>query len=160
VEASVAYPPAIGWANSWVDVINIGSPAVATGMSRTVSGEYVEQPIALLFTFTTDANVANRSVRVEYDDGNGTIFWSDGSGAVVQAGTTSRWRFSSERAAADWDQNNFVFAPLPNVPLFGGQKLQINLTSAQAGDQLSAIVLTVRRCLSNASAQEGAGAAT
>jgi hypothetical protein len=159
VEAAVAYPPGDLWANSWVDVVAGTTPAVASGFSLTLSGEYVTLPLAVLFTFVTDANVANRSVRLEYDDGNGTVFWSDGSGAVVQAGTTSRWRFSSERTGADWDQNNFVFAPLPNLPLYGGQKLQINLTNVQAGDQLSAIILTLRRGLSGGAGQEGEAAA-
>lgn len=128
-----------------VEVVPGTTPAAAAGFAFPPPGQYVSLLTSLTFSFVADANVANRSVRLEWDDGNGLIFAGEGTGAVVQAGTTARFRANLDRAAADWDSNNFLYLPLPLVYLQPGQLLRISLTNAQAGDQLSAIVMLWER---------------
>lgn len=125
-------------------------PAAAAAFAFAPPGQYVSLLTSLTFTFVADANVANRSVRLEWDDGNGLIFAGEGTGGVVQASTTSRFRANLDRAAADWDLNNFQYVPLPLVYLQPGQLFRISLTNPQAADQLSAIVMLWERFSSGA----------
>jgi hypothetical protein len=128
-----------------VEIVAGSQPAAAAGFAFQPPGQFVSLLTSITFQLVTDATVANRSVRLEWDDGNGLIFAGEGSGAVVQASTTARFRYNLDRGAADWDLNNLLYIPLPLVYLQPGQLLRINLTSPQAGDQLSAIVMLWER---------------
>lgn len=60
------------YAVGWQDVVYLPAPAVGADWAYTVDGRYWERLLAAFFTFTTDAVVANRSIRVQLGDHNGT----------------------------------------------------------------------------------------
>jgi hypothetical protein len=133
-----------------VEIVQGSQPAAAAGFAFAPPGQYVSLLVSLTFTFVTDANVANRSVRLEWDDGNGLIFAGEGTGGVVLASTTARFRANIDRGSADWDLNSFAYLGLPLIFLQPGQLFRISLTNAQAADQLSAIVMNWERFSSGA----------
>ena len=133
-----------------VEIVPGATPAAAAGFTFAPPGQYVSLLTSLTFTFVTDATVANRSVRLEWDDGNGLIYAGEGTGAVVQASTTARFRANLDRGAADWDSNNFLYFGLPLIYVQPGQLFRISLTNPGAADQLSAIVMDWERFSSGA----------
>jgi hypothetical protein len=121
------------------------SPAAGANFSLTSPGRPGWKLVAVLFRLVTDANAANRSVTVDYDDGNGSLFVSNGIQGVVTASTTALFCFTSGRTVSEANVNNQVFAPLQPAEFMGGQKLQVNVLNKQAGDQLDRVVLVFER---------------
>lgn len=134
-----------------LEIVYGATPAAGVAFSQTTPGRLGWTLIAVTFRFVTDANVADRAVTVDYDDGNGSLFGSNGFGAVVQAGTTELFAFQANIGQAAWNTQGQAFVPLLPVNFEGGQKLQINATNIQVGDQLDRIVLTFLRELYAAS---------
>lgn len=127
------------------------APSAGQSFSLTSPGRPGWRLIGVLFRLVTSATVADRAVTVDYDDGNGTLFGSNGFGAVVQASTTELFAFQANIGQAAWNTAGQAFIPLMPVEFLGGQKLQINVANVQAGDQLDRIVLTFERELYAAS---------
>jgi hypothetical protein len=128
-----------------LEIVKGDTPAAGANFSLTSPGRPGWKLVAVLFRLVTDANVANRSVTVDCDDGNGTLFLSNGIQGVVTANTTALFSFAAGRAISEANVNNQVFAPLQPAEFMGGQKLQINVLNKQAGDQLDRVVLVFER---------------
>jgi hypothetical protein len=128
-----------------LDIQHGPDPAAGAAFSFDYPQNRVVVPLSLTFKFVTDANVANRTVRIEYDDGRGTPFYREVMGAVQAAATTAFYSAAVNRGAADLDTNDFAALPLLAVPLVIGQALQINVTNIQAGDQISQVVMLFAR---------------
>lgn len=128
-----------------LEIVPQTAPAAGANFSATSPGRLGWRLVGLLFRLVTDANVASRSVTVDYDDGNGTVFVSNGMQGVVTASTTARFAFDCERTVSEANANNQVFAPLRAIEFMPGQKLQINVLNKQAGDQLDQIVSVFER---------------
>jgi hypothetical protein len=123
-----------------LEIVYGDKPAAGVSFSLTSPGRPGWLLVAVTFRFVTDANVADRAVTVDYDDGNGSLFGSNGIGAVVQASTTELFAFQANVGQAAWNTRGQAFAPLFPVRFQPGQKLQINVLGVQAGDQLDRIV--------------------
>jgi hypothetical protein len=121
------------------------TPAAGASFTLTSPGRPGWLLIAVTFRLVTDANVADRAVTVDYDDGNGSLMASNGVGFVVAASTTELFAFQANIGQAAWNTRGQAFAPLLPAEFQGGQKLQINVLGVQAGDQLDRIVLTFIR---------------
>jgi hypothetical protein len=121
------------------------SPSAGASFSVTSPGRPGWRLIGVLFRLVTDATVANRSVTVDYDDGNGVLFGSNGMQGVVAASTTVNFSFDTQRTVSEANSNGQIFAPLRPEYFQGGQKLLINVLNVQAGDQLSRIALVFER---------------
>jgi hypothetical protein len=128
-----------------LEVVLGDKPAAGADFSLTTPGRPGWLLVAVTFRLVTDANVANRSVTVDYDDGNGSLFGSNGMQPVIAANTTQLLSFQANRGQSEWNSNSQSFHPLFPVEFQGGQKLQINVLSIQAGDQLDRIVMTFLR---------------
>ena len=128
-----------------LEIVLGDQPAAGQPFTLTSPGRPGWRLVALTFRLVTDANVADRAVTVDYDDGNGSLFGSNGFGAVVQAGTTELFSFQANIGQAAWNTRGQAFVPLLPVEFMGGQKLQINVLGVQAGDQLSRIVQVFER---------------
>ena len=85
------------------EVVPIANPAVASGFTYTVGGNYWERIVALSFTIVTDNNAANRQVLVAFKDGTGTNIASTASGGT-QADFRRRWACAvwTPRMSAAW----------------------------------------------------------
>lgn len=128
-----------------LEVVYGTAPAAGSPFSLTSPGRPGWLLLAVTFRLVTDGNAADRGVTVDYDDGNGRLFGSNGFGAVVQASTTELFAFQANVGQAAWNTQGQAFVPLLPVEFQGAQKLQINLTNVQAGDQLDRIVLAFLR---------------
>jgi hypothetical protein len=134
-----------------LEIVLGDKPAAGASFSLTSPGRPGWRLIGATFRLVTDANVADRAVTVDYDDGNGSLFGSNGFGAVVQASTTELFSFQANIGQAAWNTRGQAFVPLMPVEIMGGQKLQINVLGVQVGDQLDRIVLVFERELYAAS---------
>lgn len=128
-----------------LEVVLGTTPAAGASFSLTTPGRPGWLLLAVTFRLVTDANVADRAVTVDYDDGNGSLFGSNGFGAVVTANTTELFAFQANVGQAAWNTQGQAFVPLLPVEFQGGQKLQINVLNKQATDQLDRIVMAFLR---------------
>jgi hypothetical protein len=134
-----------------LEIVLGDKPAAGAGFTLTSPGRPGWRLVAVTFRLVTDANAANRSVTVDYDDGNGSLFGSNGMQGLVTANTTALFSFDRQRTVSEANTNSQVFAPLLPVEFQGGQKLQINVLNKQATDQLDRVVLVFERELYAAS---------
>lgn len=138
------------YGRGWPEVVRGAQPAAGTSFSLTIAGALAARLLSLSYRLVTDANAANRAVTIDYDDGNGGLFAREGAGVVQLAATTQDYAGQYRRAVAEWAANTLVFHPVPQGVLLQGQKLQINVSNIQAGDQLSRIMLRFDRFPSDA----------
>jgi hypothetical protein len=128
-----------------IEVVYGDTPSAGANFSLTSPGRLGWRLLAVTFRLVTDANVADRAVTVDYDDGNGKLFSRNGFGAVVQASTTEDFAFQANMGQAAWNTAGQAFCPLLPVEFQGGQKVQINVANIQVTDALSRIVLAFER---------------
>jgi hypothetical protein len=133
----------------FTEVVLGTQPAAGAGFSIVNDSRFASRLRTITFRFVTSAVVANRSVTVNTDDAGGNVVTRSGSGAVVQASTTALFSFDVHKGGADWDQNNLLFIPLADRWLHSGEAWSIALLNADAGDQLSQIVLFLERLQSD-----------
>lgn len=133
------------FAHGWPELVYGAQPAAAAGFTLTNPGRLGWRLVGACFRFVTDANAANRYLSVDYNDGNGLYAARNPFPQAVTLSTTAEMSFQADRGSADWNANNFAAVPLQAFFFSPGQKLEINVTNAQAGDQLSRIVLVFER---------------
>lgn len=131
--------------HGWPEVVYGTQPAAGGGFSLTNPGRIGWLLLGVTFRLVTDANAANRFVRVEADDGSGTIYSRNGFAQAVTAGTTAFFTFQGSRGSSDWNANNEAYLPLQPLLFAPGHKLLISIAGVQAGDQLSQIALMFER---------------
>ena len=122
---------------------SVGNPAVASGFTINVPASEYWHIRCLCFTLTTDANAANRLVSVDLIDGGSNKIGRFSSGFTQSATLATLYTFSDDLAVYGANAALAIGAPLPEIWLYPGAKLTVNVGSVQAGDQISAINLTV-----------------
>jgi hypothetical protein len=128
---------------------------ISPGVSKPAAGAnfaFTCQPydrwrlIAVRFTLTTDANVADRYTTIEYLGANNLPVMTDGPPVAVQASTTNEVFVGSlNRTVSEWNNASDVFFPLSGLWLEAGTVIQIAVANVQVGDQLDLIRLTFDR---------------
>lgn len=134
-----------------LELVYGASPAAGASFSLTSPGQQGWQLVTVSFRLVTSATVATRYVTVDYDDGNGSLFVSNGFAGGITASTTAFCSFNADRGSSEGNAGNQLFAPLFRVQMQAGQKVQINVLNIDATDQLSRIVLGFIRTLESAS---------
>jgi hypothetical protein len=134
-----------GHGRGYRQVLPVASPAAGGGLTVNLEPQYVQRLLALTFTLTTDATVANRVVTVDYFSGQATAFTSSGAAVAQTASTVQRYVGSWQRTESEWNPGTAVFFPLEDLFLDGGEQVGITITNVGAADQLSAIVATFER---------------
>jgi hypothetical protein len=125
------------------EVITVGSPAVATGFSRTVPGASRWRVQSVSFVLVADANAANRIARVEYLDASGAVFAAVAAPFTVTANITSRLTFGIGIVQFGANAAAQIGASLPNLRLNPGLSVRVAVAAIQAGDQISGAALFV-----------------
>lgn len=126
---------------NWLDV---ATPAAGATASVTVPGEYSYRVVAARLLITTDANVANRLVTLDYINARGVTFAQNGAGVVVTASTTAQvFEWHANRTVSEWAANTPVWAPLLDAFLPPAFVIKFNVASVQATDQISGLRLWV-----------------
>lgn len=114
------------------------NPAAGVSFSLALSGKFRHRIKSCVFTLTTDANVANRYVTLEYEGDDGNPIWINAAAVVVTASSTQRFVGSSDRTVSEWAANTDVLFPIDKMFLDAGT-LKINVAGVQAGDALTLI---------------------
>lgn len=121
----------------------VQNPAVATGFTVNVPASEYWLMRCLTFQMVADANAANRIAYLDFTDAGGNRIGRFSSGFTQTATLTTIYTFSSDIAAYGANAAASIGAPTPNLWLYPGAKLTVGVTSIQAGDQISAVNLTV-----------------
>lgn len=121
----------------------VGSPAVATGFTRTFPGSEVTRVLSVSFVLVTDANAANRIVRVEYLNASGDVFAAVAAPFLQVASITTRYTFAVGLQTFGAASAAFMGGPLPDFVLMDGLAVRVAIAAVQAGDQLSGASLFV-----------------
>lgn len=125
------------WRRSRI-VQTVPAPAVATDWSQVVEAGHVWDLLAVFATLATDANAADRAVRLQLGDGN--LVFLELPAPAVQAASLS-YGYSWARDVAAYNSGTSLVAPLPRVSLMPGWSVGVATTGLQAGDQWSAVQL-------------------
>jgi hypothetical protein len=125
------------------EVVTIGSPAVATGFTKRVTGASRWRVQSVSFVLVADANAANRIARVEYLDAAGAVFFAVAAPFTVTANITSRLNFGIGIQQFGANAAAQIGAGLPAFKLNAGLAIRVAVTAIQAGDQISGASLFV-----------------
>jgi len=123
------------------EVVPIANPAVATGFTYTIGGNYWERLAALAFVLTTDSNSANRAVLMRIKDGTGATIATQPSAAVQVASKVYTYTYQPYATVATDTVNLVNLQPSPTCFLQPGFQVVVSIGAVQVGDQISAIRL-------------------
>jgi len=115
------------------------SPAAGAHFEQTIEGRYHTRLVSVFCRLVTSATVANRSVLIEYRDGEDNRFAVSGTATVQAASLTVDWAFNAflPEPVAAVDVTNLVpLAPILLPPTFD---FRIFVANVQVADQLSRI---------------------
>ncbi len=136
-------PP--GWARGWTEEIIIPDPAAGSVWSHTVDGRYSERLVSARWVLTTSAVAANRFPVLYLADTNGVNVLSVWAGGTVVASTVNGVNLDPQYTLQSNYGGTETFGPLPNRIVPPGYKWTATVQNMDAGDTLTAIVLTVDR---------------
>lgn len=131
-----------GYGLAFEQVILGANPAAGSNFVLTIDARWVWVPVSAVFTLTTDANVANRYVTVEYAQDGQNPYAVSGAAVVFTANGTQRYAGDRARGVAEWNAGTDVLFGLAAGYLRGGSTFTIRVGSIQVGDTLTKIVLT------------------
>lgn len=124
-------------------LVTIPQATGAAGAHHVVAQDLM-MPLSVMCRLTTSNAVADRTVAVEYQDGDGVRFVIAGTQAVVQASTTQSFCWFVGAGAAAWPIEDAAIAPLPEQFLSWGQRLALVVANGDAGDVLDRIRVSAR----------------
>lgn len=120
----------------------IPAPAVATGVDHAFATDALQTNTRWLlkniyFTFTADANAANRALVVSIEDHLGRVIFSVSHETPITATTVTLVNMK-DILYKDWDAVSLLLGlPLPDLYLEQDYSLTIAITNVQVGDQIS-----------------------
>lgn len=117
----------------------LAQPAVATGYTRQVKGNYCERLVLASAVLVTDANVANRALNLEVQDADSNVVARLSPQAVQTAGLTWRYTWAVGVSASNMSAALAQLVAIPALILQPGWKYVWTITGVQAGDQLGAL---------------------
>ena len=128
------------------DFVPFTPPAAGANAIFTVGQDRIMRVLGARCNVTTDANVANRFVSLDYINGRGQTMMRNAAGLVLTASTTNaKFEWNAQRTDAQWAANTPVLVPVFPLFLYPGSTVQITLDSIQAGDQISLASLVFER---------------
>ena len=125
--------------------VNGIAPAAAADYAVTIEGRYVTRLVAIKCLLTTDANVANREVVLEYRDAEANRIMLMGAPVVVTASDTVTYVFQRGQGQAEWSCDDSIIVPLIDEPLTPGESFRLHIVNAQVADTLTVIRYTWER---------------
>jgi hypothetical protein len=126
-------------------VIAVGKPAAGGGFTVEVPGAVLWRPVALVFTQVNAAAVASRYTTVSYQQGSGVVLAVNAAPVLTTTGETWRFVGSAWRTVSEWNTGTDILFPLAPILLDDECSIVVAIASANAGDQLSGITLTVEQ---------------
>lgn len=134
-----------GFAVGWQQTVTPPAPAAGQQWSYKVDGRYTERLVAVTFTLTTSAVVANRSPVVVLRDNNGTVITQVPAGnAVAATSTLTAYLVNGSPNTAQGAAGN-TYGFLPELLIPGDWSWGSGVGGMDPGDQLSGVTLLVHR---------------
>lgn len=121
------------------EYVQAASPAVATAFTQAIESRYHTRLLTLFCRLVTDANAANRTLRLEYLDDSGNIFHVNGNPVTYPASSTEDYAFSAFHPRGEWEVAGTNLVPLGPILLPPTFSFRITVNNVQAGDQISRV---------------------
>ena len=126
-----------------LQILTPDNPAAGANLTLTLPPAHYTILQSVQFALTTDANVANRYVNVDYLGRGGVQNVRNAATVLVTASTTSQvFQFDPVHTVSEWNTGTAVYAPLLDMPLPAGWAVKITIDSIQAGDQIASVKVT------------------
>lgn len=129
--------------NQLSQVAYLDNPAAGAGFSSTYALSEFWMPRSLCFQLVTSSAVATRIVSLDIIDGAGRKMGRFSSGFTQTASLTTVYTFATDISVYGANAAASIGAPIPELWLHPGCKLQVNIAAVDTGDQVSAINLVV-----------------
>lgn len=114
-------------------------PAAGAEFAEAIGAGYWQRLITVFVRLVTDANVAERTVALEYLDGEGQRCLIAGAPVTQSASATNDYAFQAFVGQSDWSVISTVLVTLPPLLLLPTMQWRIEVDNVQVGDQLSRI---------------------
>lgn len=124
-------------------VVSINAPAAGAQFTFKYSQNEFWKPRVLCFQLVTSATVASRVVYLDLLDGAGNKIGRFSSGFTQTASLTTVYTFGVQTNVYGADAAASIGAPIPELWMHPGSKLEVNAAAIDTDDQFSAIVLTL-----------------
>jgi hypothetical protein len=141
VESDPRAEPLVG---PWLFFVDVPTPASGANVAWQVGGSPVVAIVAARAHFVADANVANRQVALDYI-ARSVTYVRNQAAQVYVASSDTLLEWHANQTMSEFAANSPTIIPVLDVPLSQGVTVQFTVDSIQAGDQLSALRLTVLR---------------
>jgi hypothetical protein len=132
----------------YTDFLTPSSPAAGANYSFTVGGlsSTWTRIVAVKATLATDANVANRLFSLDYVSGRAGAMIRNAATVLITASTAATvFQWDHAHTVSEWQTGTPVFSPLVDIILTPGWTVQLTVDNIQAGDQISAIAVTLEK---------------
>jgi len=124
------------------ELIRPDDPAAGADLVYVVGGEAVLWPLSVMAELTCSAGAGQRSLTLEYRDGDGVRYLVAGANVTLGPSQTQAFCWQPEAGSGFWPVDDAAIAPLPQQHLYGGHQLAIHLSGADPADQLSLVRLS------------------
>lgn len=123
--------------------VQIAAPAAGQPISYRIPAGVQGHVASVAFTFTTDANVANRFPFVTYSNANGDELFIVRSYTAQTATLQYRYSFFAGAFQTGTPGSRPILALPCNFPITGDDLITIDISGVQAGDAMTGINLTM-----------------
>lgn len=121
------------------EYMQAASPAAGAEFVQAIAGPFHTRLLTLFCRLVTSADVANRTLRLEYRDAEGNVFAVCGNPVTYPASSTEDYAFSAFQPRGEWEvaaTNLVPLAPLLLPPTFA---FAIAVDSIDNTDQISRV---------------------
>lgn len=115
------------------------NPAAGAEFTEELGGNFYVRLVCLFVRIVTDANAANRTVRLEYRDAADNVYHVNGNPVTYPASSTEDFAFSAFHPRGEWEVAATNIVPLGQLLLPPTHDFHIEVNNIQVGDQLSRI---------------------
>lgn len=129
----------------WLELIPARSPAAGAAFVYSFPGETYTALMAVSFTLTTSAAVANRYPELAVLDGDSNVIFKVASPTALAASLVRRTYFASDMGAVVSSPSGDESLPFPDTVFPPGFKARITATALDVADTITGIRLYVRR---------------
>lgn len=134
-----------GFAVGWQQPIYLPNPAAGAQWTRKTDGRYFERLIAVTFTLTADAVVANRVPSLVLADSNGKVITTVPAGGTVVASTVLTTFLSRNAPAFAAAAVGNAYGYLPDLMTPPDWSWSSVVAGMDAADQISGVTLLVQQ---------------
>ena len=128
------------------DFVPVAKPAAGANGAQQFSRDFAVRIIAARALLTTDANVANRLLSLDFLPAGDATWIRNAATVLITASTTAlATQWDTAHSVSEWQTGTPVFVPVFSEWLKCPLTVQFTLDNKQTGDQLSALGIVVQR---------------